>query len=254
MLLQPYARVEAQIVFNRSFEIIVEYENENGKYVDPLRLLNHEKHAQETRFEEAGRLIPFFEVMILRGMSGSFFYRMTLDSENEISPSEWKEIGNCVREALSVFEEKRFGTNGRLFCDDSARLEKSIIRQKQYEKDFRLAQRIKSAYQELMATLSKMVEDEVSLAEIAKEFGLTEKMVKEKLHETTTGKFTISALALKILEDSDSARKLGIRNGKRLYDEIISRKIFKEFPKRKKHETSKRIMVFPTDPVQLHDD
>jgi hypothetical protein len=254
MLLQPYTRIEAQIVFNRSFDIIVEYEDAKGEYVDPIRLLNHEKHAQETAFEDAGRLIPFFEVIILRCVSGSFFYRLTLDSENEILPSEWKEIGNCVRKALSAFEEKRFETNGRLFCDDSARLEKSIIRQKQYEKDFKLAQRLKSEYQELMATLGKMVEDEVAPAEIAKEFGLNEKMVKENLYETTSGKPTISALALKLLEDSDSARKLGIRNGKRLYDEIISRKIFKEFPKRKKHETSKRIMAFPTDPVQLHDD
>jgi hypothetical protein len=62
MLLQAYNRVEAQIVFNCLFEVIVEYEDANGEYVDPLRLLNHEKHAQETRFEDAGRIVPFFEI------------------------------------------------------------------------------------------------------------------------------------------------------------------------------------------------
>jgi hypothetical protein len=104
MLLLPHTRVERQIVFNRSFEIIVEY-------------------------EDAGRIVPFFEVLILMGMAGNFSYRLILDSDNKISPSEWKKIGNCLREALSAFEEKRFETNGRLFGDDSAWLEKTIIRQ-----------------------------------------------------------------------------------------------------------------------------
>jgi hypothetical protein len=40
-------------------------------------------------------------------------------------------------------------------------------------------------------------------------------MVKENLYETTSEKPTISALTLKILEDSDSAKKLEIRNGNR---------------------------------------
>jgi hypothetical protein len=109
-----------------------------------------------------------------------------------------------------------------------------------------LAQRLKSAYQELMATLGKMIENGVSHADIAKEFGLTEKKVRENLYTTISEKPTISALALKILEDSDLARKLGIRNGQRLYYDIISRSLFKQFPKRKKHGTSKRFQADPT--------
>jgi hypothetical protein len=68
--------------------------------------LNHEKHAQETRFENAGRIVPFIEVLIPRGVLGSFLYR--------------------------------------------------------------LAQRLKSAYQELMFTLGKTIEDDVFQDEIAK--------------------------------------------------------------------------------------
>jgi hypothetical protein len=99
-----------------------------------------------------------------------------------------------------------------------------------------------------------MLKSRMSHADIAKEFGLSIKKVKENLFSTTSGRPTISQLSLKILENSDAAKELGIRIAERIKDEITSRKKYKEFPKLKKHEKSKRIMAFPTDPVQLHED
>lgn len=256
MLPLPHSRFERQIVFNRSFEIILNYEDPNGIYVDPTRLLNQDKSALEMSYEDAGRLVPFFEVLILRGEAGSYSYRLTLDGDNELNSKEWKKIGACFQEALSVFEKEKFGTKGQLFYDESLSLssKKSDIRQEKYEIDFRLAQRLKNAYHELMATLSKMVEDGVPTAEIGKQFDMAETKVKLCLHETSSGKPTISPLALKILENSDTAKKLEIRDGQRLYDEIISRALYNEFPKRVRHGKSKRIRYVSTGPVQLYED
>ena len=124
MLLETNNRIEAQIVFNRSFEIIVEYEDTKGEYVDPIRLLNHEKHAQETRFEDAEKIIPFFEILILRDTSASFFYRLTLDSDKDLTPTQWEKIGKCLRHELSTFEQEKFRTQGKLFFDESPLFEK----------------------------------------------------------------------------------------------------------------------------------
>jgi len=140
---------------------------------------------------------------------------------------------------------EKFGTKGGLFNDESAtslsESEKADAKQKNYESDFRLAQRLKNAYSELKATLTKMVQDDIPYKEIGRQFGLDECTVKLCLHETTSGKPTISSLALKILEKSGTAKRLGIPDGGRLYDEIISRKLYNEFPKRIKHTKSKRL-------------
>ena len=128
---------------------------------------------------------------------------------------------------------------GRLFYNESATTpsdtEKAKARQKKYENDFRLTQRLRNAYSELMKTLTKMIKDGIPNEEIGRQFGLDETTVKLCLHETGSGKPTVSPLALKILEKSGTAKKLRIPDCGRLYDEIISRDIFKEFPKRVKH-------------------
>ncbi|MDD4357375.1 MAG: hypothetical protein PHN98_09005 [Smithellaceae bacterium] len=254
MLSVPRSRTERQFVFNRSFQKIVDYTNPDGKYVDPTRILNKDMRALEEIGKDAASFVPFFEVVILKGVAGDYFYQMDLCAGCDISLSNWKTIHTCLKDSLLVFEKERFGTQGRLFIDESDLSKKSDARQNRYERDLSLAQEIKDEYTEWKNILTKMVNEGATLADISQKCGLPVETVKLCLYSTISAKPTISTLALKIIENSAPAKELGMRNGNRIYDEIISRKNVRVFPKRVRYTKSKRIKEFPTDPVQLDKD
>jgi len=254
MLSVPHSRTERQFVFNRSFQKIVDYKNDDGKYVDPTRILNKDMRALEVSYEDAASFVPFFEVVILKGVAGDYSYQMDLCADCDISLSNWKTIYMCLKDSLLVFEKERFETQGRLFRDESDLSKKSDARQNRYERDLRLAQEIKDEYTEWMTILTKMVNEGATLTDISQKCGLPVETVKSCLYSTSSAKPPISPLALKIIENSAPAKILGMRDGNRIYDEIISRSFDRVFPKRVKYSKSKRIKEFPKDPVQLDKD
>ena len=243
MFLSPHIRVAYQVVYNRSLEKIVKHIDPKGEYIDPVRFLNQKIFAQEIGFEKADKFVPFLEILILRGISGSFSYRLIIDHDENLTLALLKQIDNCFQEVAADFEKEEIDNKGHIFYDESVYAEKEKKRQREYERKFKLAQIIRNTYSELMAKISQMLKDGRRPVYIAKEVGLSEKKTKENLYSTTSGKPTISTLVKKILGDSDAAKKLGIRDGQRLYDEIISRSEFEVFHKLKKTFISKKIIV-----------
>jgi len=97
MLPVPHNRIERQIVFNHSFEMILKYEDPNGEYVEPSRLLDRDKNTLEATYEDAAVFVPFFEIMILRGIAGDFSFRLILDGYNDLSSKHWKTNPRLLR-------------------------------------------------------------------------------------------------------------------------------------------------------------
>jgi hypothetical protein len=150
MLTKPYTRVARQIVYNHKLEQIINYEDPKGEYVDPTRLLDQKIFAGEISFEEPDKIIPFLEILILRDTTDSFFHRLTLESDEDLTPDRSKQIGICLQEELSAFEKENFRTEGRMFLNDkSVCYEKAKKGSLEYARKFKLAQIIKKLPQKI---------------------------------------------------------------------------------------------------------
>ena len=101
-----------------------------------------------------------------------------------------------------------------------------------------------------MAEINELLKTGAEPEDFSVKYGIPIEKVKQSLWSPKTGEPTPSQLARLILADSDEARELKIRDGDRLYDEVIARKPGKESRKAKSFLKGKRWTAYPLDTPQ----
>jgi len=238
---------ERQVVFNSDLEVLMRYDDPEKKYAD-YYAYSEKFHGAAVTWENAGRFVPFLELLIVRQFVNHFFYRESYISHEGIMPRVRQRIGEAVRAELETFEKER-GMIG-ILCPH---LFRSDRRKAKAEKENKLvfARELKTRYKDLQERIRMMLDESHEVSRIALELGIPALAIQGHLLREKPQIADVAALGLLAeMEKSGLARKLSIHEIDHLKDEILNRSPEKAFPKRARLIKSPHKKMYPTESIE----
>lgn len=248
----PNQTVVRQVVWNRVFEKILEFETPDEGYIDPYTAFDkHESLIKEPiTYDNTERFSPFLELCILRDDQGSFSSAVSFHSYDDLSTAKWRHIRDIVRSEIKRYEVEMAGTRGKLFYPFGE--EREFLDRKREAREHRrlCAIRIRDRYELIMAEIKELLQTGAEPEAFSAKYGVPVEKVRQSLWSPKTREPTPSQLARLISADSDEARELGYHDGDRLYDDVIARTPGKESRKSKGFLKGKRWAAHPLGHLQ----